>query len=165
MGKVQRHLFVPAAQQPDAYDNRPLPIGHGQTISQPYIVALMTDLLRPEPGHVVLEIGTGSGYQAAVLAELTRRCARWKSSNRSESWQKNGSRNSAIATWKWKLPTAITDGPPGALRWHHRHRGRESRSGVAGAATETRRAHGYTVGTSFLTQQLMMIEKGRTARW
>src|SRR5258706_13440464 len=72
MGRVQRHLFVPAAQQRDAYDNRPLPIGHGQTISQPYIVALMTDLLRPEPAHVVLEIGTGSGYQAAVLAELTK---------------------------------------------------------------------------------------------
>ena len=72
IGKVQRHLFVPSGQQRYGYENRPLPIGHGQTISQPYIVALMTDLLRPKPGHVVLEIGTGSGYQAAVLAELTR---------------------------------------------------------------------------------------------
>ena len=71
MGRVQRHLFVPAGQQRYGYENRPLPIGHGQTISQPYIVALMTDLLRPKPGQVVLEIGTGSGYQAAVLAELT----------------------------------------------------------------------------------------------
>jgi protein-L-isoaspartate(D-aspartate) O-methyltransferase len=72
MGKVQRHLFVPAGQQPYAYENRPLPIGHGQTISQPYIVALMTDLMQLEPDDVVLEIGTGSGYQAAVLAELAK---------------------------------------------------------------------------------------------
>jgi protein-L-isoaspartate(D-aspartate) O-methyltransferase len=70
MGRVPRHRLVPAAQVPYAYENRPLPIGHGQTISQPYIVALMTDLLDPKPTDVVLEIGTGSGYQAAVLAEL-----------------------------------------------------------------------------------------------
>jgi len=73
MGKVPRHRFVPVSQQATAYDNRPLPIGDGQTISQPYIVALMTDLLDPQPGHVVLEVGTGSGYQAAVLAELVSR--------------------------------------------------------------------------------------------
>ncbi len=71
MGRVPRHEFVPADQRSNAYRNRPLPIGHGQTISQPYIVALMTDLLEPQPDHRVLEIGTGSGYQAAVLAELT----------------------------------------------------------------------------------------------
>jgi len=70
MGKVQRHRFVPFAQEAFAYDNRPLPIGDGQTISQPYIVALMTDLLDPKPSDTVLEVGTGSGYQAAVLAEL-----------------------------------------------------------------------------------------------
>ncbi len=67
---VPRHELVPADQVRYAYKNRPLPIGHGQTISQPYIVALMTDLLEPEAGDVVLEVGTGSGYQAAVLAEL-----------------------------------------------------------------------------------------------
>jgi len=72
MGKTLRHRFVPPAQQGEAYANRPLPIGHGQTISQPYIVALMTDLLNLKPGDRVLEIGTGSGYQAAILAELTR---------------------------------------------------------------------------------------------
>ena len=72
MGRVPRHLFVPAAQQPRAYDDRPLPIGHGQTISQPFIVALMTDLLKLEPGDTVLEIGTGCGYQSAVLAELAK---------------------------------------------------------------------------------------------
>jgi protein-L-isoaspartate(D-aspartate) O-methyltransferase len=70
LGRVERHRFVPPEQARLAYANRPLPIGHGQTISQPYIVALMTDLLEPDQDDVVLEVGTGSGYQAAVLAEL-----------------------------------------------------------------------------------------------
>ncbi len=70
LGTVERHEFVPTRQQPFAYENRPLPIGHGQTISQPYIVALMTDLIEPGRDFVVLEIGTGSGYQAAILAKL-----------------------------------------------------------------------------------------------
>jgi protein-L-isoaspartate(D-aspartate) O-methyltransferase len=70
IGNVPRHLFVPPSMQAYAYRNTPLAIGHGQTISQPYIVALMTDLLKPRKGDRVLEIGTGSGYQAAVLAEL-----------------------------------------------------------------------------------------------
>ncbi len=73
LARVPRHQFVPAAQVPYAYENRPLPIGHGQTISQPYIVALMTDLLDLPPAAAVLEVGTGSGYQAAVLAELAGR--------------------------------------------------------------------------------------------
>jgi protein-L-isoaspartate(D-aspartate) O-methyltransferase len=72
LGTVERHEFVPARQQLFAYENRPLPIGHGQTISQPYIVALMTDLIEPGPDDVVLEIGTGSGYQAAILAKLVK---------------------------------------------------------------------------------------------
>ncbi|MBN2428670.1 MAG: protein-L-isoaspartate(D-aspartate) O-methyltransferase [Deltaproteobacteria bacterium] len=67
---VPRHEFVPPRQKTLAYLNRPLPIGHGQTISQPYIVAVMTDLLNLSPTGKVLEVGTGSGYQAAVLAEL-----------------------------------------------------------------------------------------------
>jgi protein-L-isoaspartate(D-aspartate) O-methyltransferase len=71
MLKVPRHLFVPEAQRPFAYDDTALPIGHGQTISQPYIVALMTQALELQSGMKVLEIGTGSGYQAAVLAEAT----------------------------------------------------------------------------------------------
>ncbi len=70
MATVPRHEFVPEAVRQFAYDNRPLPIGDGQTISQPYIVALMTDLAEVGPESVVLEIGTGSGYQAAVLAEI-----------------------------------------------------------------------------------------------
>jgi len=70
IGRVPRHEFVPAALVGRAYENRPLPIGEGQTISQPYIVALMTDLARVAPGQRVLEVGTGSGYQAAILAEI-----------------------------------------------------------------------------------------------
>ncbi len=70
IARVPRHRFVPSAWASAAYANRPLPIGHGQTISQPFIVALMTQLIEPRPTHRVLEIGTGSGYQAAVLAQL-----------------------------------------------------------------------------------------------
>ncbi|MFA6498269.1 MAG: protein-L-isoaspartate(D-aspartate) O-methyltransferase [Desulfurivibrionaceae bacterium] len=73
MATVRREDFVPDELKPYAYDNNPLPIGNGQTISQPFIVALMTDLLEPEPDDIILEIGTGSGYQAAVLAQLVRR--------------------------------------------------------------------------------------------
>ena len=70
MGAVKRHRFVPERYIRSAYDNHPVPIGHGQTISQPYIVALMSNLLALKPGDRVLELGTGSGYQAAVLAEM-----------------------------------------------------------------------------------------------
>ncbi|MDD2761287.1 MAG: protein-L-isoaspartate(D-aspartate) O-methyltransferase [Methylomonas sp.] len=68
--KVPRHEFVPANRRAYAYSNQPVTIGYGQTISQPYIVAIMTEMIKPEPGHKVLEVGTGSGYQAAILAEL-----------------------------------------------------------------------------------------------
>jgi protein-L-isoaspartate(D-aspartate) O-methyltransferase len=71
MKRVPRHRFVPEEQVERAYENRPLPIGFGQTISQPYVVALMTELLDIQQGEKVLEIGTGSGYQGAVLAEMT----------------------------------------------------------------------------------------------
>ncbi|NJD06429.1 MAG: protein-L-isoaspartate(D-aspartate) O-methyltransferase [Methylococcaceae bacterium] len=70
MAKVPRHEFVPVPLRDAAYDDRPLPIGHGQTISQPYVVAFMTEKLNPKPTDRVLEIGTGSGYQAAVLSGL-----------------------------------------------------------------------------------------------
>jgi len=72
MGRVPRHLFVPDDVRPFAYDDRPLPIGRGQTISQPYIVAYMTEALQLAPAHTVLEIGTGSGYQAAILADIVK---------------------------------------------------------------------------------------------
>ena len=72
MNTVPRHVLVPINQRSHAYLNRPLPIGYGQTISQPYIVAIMTDLLNPQPEHTVLEVDTGSGYQAAILSRLVR---------------------------------------------------------------------------------------------
>lgn len=73
MAQVPRHEFVPAYLRSNAYANIPLPIGHGQTISQPFVVALMTDLLETKKDDVVLEVGTGSGYQAAVLSELVKK--------------------------------------------------------------------------------------------
>ncbi|MCI0451960.1 MAG: protein-L-isoaspartate O-methyltransferase, partial [Candidatus Latescibacteria bacterium] len=69
---VKRHLFVPPEEVAQAYEDHPLPIGHGQTISQPYIVALMTESIDPKETDRVLEIGTGSGYQAAVLSKLVK---------------------------------------------------------------------------------------------
>lgn len=73
MRKVPRDIFVPEDMKEFAFDNGPLPIGHNQTISQPYIVALMTDLLEPEENHTILEIGTGSGYQTAILSLLVKK--------------------------------------------------------------------------------------------
>ena len=72
MRTVKRHLFVPENNVSNAYEDRPLPIGYGQTISQPFIVAYMTEVINPKPEFKVLEIGTGSGYQAAVLAEIVK---------------------------------------------------------------------------------------------
>jgi protein-L-isoaspartate(D-aspartate) O-methyltransferase len=72
MRKVPRHKFVPSGSISEAYDDGPLPIGYGQTISQPYIVAYMTEIIKPGPEQRVLEIGTGSGYQAAVLSEIVK---------------------------------------------------------------------------------------------
>ena len=73
MRDVPRHLFVPERRQRSAYGDFPLPIGYGQTISQPYIVALMTELLKPEKDDIALEVGTGSGYQAAVLSKIVKK--------------------------------------------------------------------------------------------
>lgn len=70
MQKVPRHLFVPKEEIQNAYEDRPIPIGYGQTISQPYIVGYMTEILKLKPGDRVLEVGTGSGYQAAILSEI-----------------------------------------------------------------------------------------------
>ena len=72
MAKIPRHEFVPVELQPYAYLNRPLPVGYDKTISQPFIIAVMTDLLEPQPDDVVLEVGAGVGYQAAILAELVK---------------------------------------------------------------------------------------------
>jgi len=71
--KVPRHIFVPKEYENEAYDDNPLPIGYGQTISQPYIVAYMTEIAGPDPSKKALEIGTGSGYQAAILGEVVKK--------------------------------------------------------------------------------------------
>ena len=160
MGRVPRHRFVPAHLAGRAYDNRPLPIGHGQTISQPYIVALMTDLLDVKTGDRVFELGTGSGYQAAVLAELG--CEVWTM----EIVEELGERAAATlkdvgydnvhtrvgdAYYGWEdaapfdaiVVTAAGDHVPPPLVKQLKPGGRMV----------------IPVGASFLTQQLMLVEK------
>ena len=162
MKKVERHLFVPTGQQPHAYENRPLPIGHGQTISQPYIVALMTDLLQPRSDYAVLEIGTGSGYQAAVLAGLTRRVYTIEiieplGREAQERLARIGYRNAEVRIgdgyygWPEHAPfdaiivtAAATHVPPPLIK--------QLKPGGRMV---------IPVGTSFLTQDLLLVEKQR----
>lgn len=160
LGRIPRHEFVPGALRSRAYDNQPLPIGHGQTISQPYIVAVMTDLLKIRSGDTALEIGTGSGYQAAVLAELgvqvftieiikplaeeaTERLRRLgytkvatKVGDGYEGWPEHGPFDAIIVT------AASSHVPPPLLR--------QLKPGGRMV---------IPVGPPFLTQQLMLIEK------
>jgi len=129
---VPRHLFVPEAQRADAYGDFPLPIGHGQTISQPYIVGFTTQELQLQPDHKVLEIGTGSGYQAAVLSQLARQVYTIEivaplAERARETLQALGYRNIEVRTgngylgWPEQAPfdrimvTAAPDEIPGAL--------------------------------------------------
>lgn len=160
MGKVPRHQFVPSSQLPYAYENRPLPIGFGQTISQPYIVAIMTDLLHPEPDDVVFELGTGSGYQAAVLAELTDRVYTMEiipelGKRAKETLQRLGYSNVTVRVgdgyygWEEHAPfdaiivTAAGDHIPPPLVQQLKTGGRMV----------------IPVGSRFFTQQLMLVEK------
>jgi hypothetical protein len=143
LDRTPRHRFVPAAQVPYAYDNRPLPIGHGQTISQPYIVALMTDLIQPQPEHKVLEIGTGSGYQAAVLAELVEQVYTIEII---EPLAVQATKVLEALDYA-NVQTRVGDGYYGwedaaTLRRHHGHRRRQPRPAAADRPTQTRRAHG-----------------------
>jgi protein-L-isoaspartate(D-aspartate) O-methyltransferase len=165
LARVPRHEFVPAAQRRHAYENRPLAIGHGQTISQPYIVGLMTSLVRPARGQKILEIGTGSGYQAAVLAEaganvysieiiepLARQAA--------QRLRALGYRNVATRIgdgyygWKEHAPfdaivvTAAASSIPPPLIAQLKPGGRMV----------------IPVGSSFFTQTLMLVEKGADGR-
>ena len=160
MGRVPRYRFVPSDLRNRAYDNRPLPIGHGQTISQPYIVALMTDLLDVEAGDRVFELGTGSGYQAAVLAELG--CDVWTmeiiealgeraATSLSEAGYPQVHTRVGDAYYGWEeaapfdaiVVTAAGDHVPPPLVQQLRPGGRMV----------------IPVGESFLTQQLMLVEK------
>ena len=158
--KVPRHLFVPKSIMDDAYDDRPLPIGYGQTISQPYIVAYMTEIVKPKPDHRVLEIGTGSGYQAAVLSEIVKEVYTIEIIDTLGSQARNrlsklNYKNITVKTgdgyygWKEKSPfdaivvTAAAEHIPPPLIEQLKEGGRMI----------------IPVGSPFMVQQLMVVEK------
>ena len=158
--KVPRHLFVPKSIIDDAYDDRPLPIGFGQTISQPYIVAYMTEIVKPKPDHRVLEIGTGSGYQAAVLSEIVKEVYTIEIIDTLGSQARNrlnklNYKNITVKTgdgyygWKEKSPfdaivvTAAAEHIPPPLIEQLKEGGRMI----------------IPVGSPFMLQQLMLVEK------
>jgi protein-L-isoaspartate(D-aspartate) O-methyltransferase len=165
MRRVPRHEFIPDGQKPYAYDNRPLPIGYGQTISQPYIVAVMTDLADVAAGKTVLEVGTGSGYQAAILAacgaqvytlEIIPELAR----QAQEPLQRLGYVNVAVRTgdgyygWPERAPfdailvTAASSHIPPPLIEQLKPGGKMV----------------IPVGGPFMTQQLMLVEKAEDGK-
>jgi len=164
--KVPRHSFVPADQMSSAYEDRPLSIGYGQTISQPYIVGYMTEIIKPKAGQKVLEIGTGSGYQAAVLAEIVGKVYTIEIVNelgkQATTRLKNlGYKNIEVKTadgyhgWKDHSPfdaivvTAAAEFIPAPLKEQLKDGGRMI----------------IPVGSPYMTQQLMLIEKtGNTYR-
>jgi len=158
--KTPRHLFVPQSIINDAYDDRPLPIGYGQTISQPFIVAYMTEIVKPKPDHRVLEIGTGSGYQAAVLAEIVKEVYTIEiidslGSQAQNRLSKLNYKNITVKTgdgyygWKDKSPfdaiivTAAAEHIPPPLIEQLKEGGRMI----------------IPVGSPFMVQQLMLVEK------
>lgn len=162
MRTVPRHLFVPPHLAGSAYEDRPLPIGYGQTISQPYIVAYMTELIRPQAGHKVLEIGAGSGYQAAVLAEIVKQVYTIEivpelGKAARERLQKQGYRNVTVRVadgydgWPEQAPfdaivvTAAADYIPPPLIRQLKDGGRMV----------------IPVGSPFLVQTLMLVEKDK----
>ncbi len=160
MRNVPRHKFVRSGEQRRAYLDNPLPIGHGQTISQPFIVAYMTQLINPEPGMNVLEIGTGSGYQAAVLAEITDQVYTIEIIEELGEWGKQNLRSAgydkvqvkfADGYYGWEeyapfdaiVVTAAADHIPPPLVEQLRDGGRMV----------------IPVGSPFRTQNLMLVEK------
>ena len=158
--KTPRHLFVPQSIIDDAYEDRPLPIGYGQTISQPFIVAYMTEIVKPKADHRVLEIGTGSGYQAAVLSEVVKEVYTIEIIDSLGSQARNrlsklNYKNIIVKTadgyygWKDKSPfdaivvTAATEHIPPPLIEQLKEGGRMI----------------IPVGSPFMVQQLMLVEK------
>ena len=158
--KTPRHLFVPANSLADAYDDRPLPIGYGQTISQPYIVAFMTEVIKPQSTYRVLEIGTGSGYQAAVLSGIVKEVYTIElidslASQAKTRLGKLAYKNVTVKTgdgyhgWKDKSPfdaivvTAAAEHIPPPLIEQLKEGGRMI----------------IPVGSPFMVQQLMLVEK------
>lgn len=164
--KVARHSFVPKDQVNNAYEDRPLPIGYGQTISQPFIVGYMTEIIKPKAGQKILEIGTGSGYQAAVLAEIvskvyTIEIVEELGKQASTRLKGLGYKNIEVKTadgyhgWKDHAPfdaivvTAAAEYIPAPLKEQLKDGGRMI----------------IPVGSPYMTQQLMLIEKtGNTYR-
>ena len=160
MRKVQRHKFIAANQVSSAYSDGPLPIGYGQTISQPYIVAYMTEIIKPKPNYKVLEVGTGSGYQAAVLGEIVRnvytieiidKLGREASTRLKDLGYKNIAVKIADGYHGWKehapfdaiVVTAAAEYIPTPLKEQLKDGGRMI----------------IPVGSPYMTQQLMLIEK------
>ena len=158
--KIPRHLFVPQNIIDDAYDDRPLPIGYGQTISQPFIVAYMTEIVKPKPDHRVLEIGTGSGYQAAVLSAIVKEVYTIEIVDSLGSQARNrlsklNYKNITVKTgdgyhgWKEKSPfdaivvTAAAEHIPPPLIEQLKEGGRMI----------------IPIGSPFMVQQLMLVEK------
>lgn len=160
MRKVPRHLFVPKDQMPHAYEDRPLPIGWGQTISQPYIVAYMTEAIKPKPNFRVLEIGSGSGYQAAILSgivkevytiEIIDALGKEASARFNRLQYKNVESKTADGYFGWKekapfdaiMVTAAAEYIPPPLIEQLKDGGKMI----------------IPVGSPFMTQQLMLVEK------
>ena len=160
MRKVPRHLFVPASEATNAYEDRPLPIGYGQTISQPYIVGYMTEAIKPTADFRVLEIGTGSGYQAAILSQIVKEVytieiiealsAQSTGLLRRLNYKNIQTKNAdGYFGWKEKAPfdaiivTAAAEHVPPSLVAQLKDGGRMI----------------IPVGSPFMTQQLMLIEK------
>lgn len=138
MRSVPRHEFVPEGYRRRAYGDHPLPIGYGQTISQPYIVAYMTETLKPEPGMKVLEVGTGSGYQAAVLAKIGCEVYTMEiSAARAAGFRQ---RHGASRRWSLRLERGR------ALRCDHRYGCGRIHPARAGGAVEAGRPDGDTCG-------------------
>lgn len=164
--KVPRHSFVSKEQAGNAYEDRPLPIGYGQTISQPYIVGYMTEIIKPKAGQKILEIGTGSGYQAAVLAEIVSKVytieiveelGKQAGTRLKELGYKNIEVKTADGYYGWKehapfdaiVVTAAAEYIPPPLKEQLKDGGRMI----------------IPVGSPYLTQQLMLIERsGNTFR-
>jgi protein-L-isoaspartate(D-aspartate) O-methyltransferase len=160
MRTVKRHEFVPADQLNNAYQDRPLPIGYGQTISQPYIVAYMTEVIKPQSNFKVLEIGTGSGYQAAILSGIVKEVYTIEivpelGKSAAEQLQKAGCKNVQAKTsdgyngWKEYAPydaivvTAAAEHIPPPLIGQLKDGGKMV----------------IPVGSSFMTQMLILVEK------
>ena len=158
MRRVPRHRFVPAPLAPYAYQDTPLPIGFDKTISQPFIVAVMTDLLEPRPDEVVLEIGTGLGYQAAVRPSWPARSGASRSSRSSRPRPRRSCGTGLRQCRHPRRRRLARVGRARAFRQDHRDRGGRADAAGPARAAQARRPHGAAHGTSEM-QGLTVIDK------